>query len=194
MKRHGIIGVLLLLLGTMAAGDTVTYPLVGCEGTYHTGMESDSWTSTVDLGVTFSEITSVSIDWSGQMYGGLKIEYGSNGQDFVPASVTFSASLSASPVNALADIGGGDSTYPNPENFDCITSFSLWFDSTWDQWLDGIGDVNLAPSMISPTTIVEFGYVELYDATLIFEGTVIPEPMLTLLLVCGGFWAYCRKS
>ena len=192
MKRYGIIGVLLLLLGTMAVADTVTYPLVGCEGTYEAGI-GYSWSDTINLGVTFSEITSVSIDWSGELYAGLQVDPASNWQDVMPAPVYFAAILTDGQQQAIAGTPmGGGSDYPNPDPFDAINEFSIYTDSlhpddTWDQWLDGVGNINLrCVSTGTVTVIVEYGYTELDNATLIFEGTFVPEPISLMLLTGGG--------
>ena len=67
--RDGVVVVVILLCAVGAYSDTVEVNLfdLGCP------TNLSSWTTEFDMGVTFSQISNVYIDWSGQMTAGLAV-------------------------------------------------------------------------------------------------------------------------
>jgi hypothetical protein len=180
-----------LAFAGVSKADTVELPL-NCAGTY--GFNS-YWQANFDLGVTFSEISHVYIDWSGGITAGRAIYYTDPCNPF-PLDVGIYASLGSNPWPRSTEVWGGESTYPEPEIFDKISQFSLLGISSWSDLLDGQGNI-----MISHTSFygdgwnyIDYGSVILNDATLIVEGTVIPEPATFILLVLGFTQIIRRKS
>jgi len=161
-----------LVIGTGVFGDIVKFPL-NCAGTYD--INTPAWTSNFDLGVTFSEISHVYIDWSGEMTAGLD-EYKGNQR---VQKVGFDAELlGAYPNIQIARILGGVSTYPEPEEFDEITEFWVWEPGIWDNLLDGNDTIKIDFLSFAGgpgSNVISYGLGVLNDATLVVEGIVIPE-------------------
>jgi hypothetical protein len=178
----GRVGVIVLMLAGLSAGDTIELPL-NCAGFYD--VNTSPWTMDFDLGVTFSEISHVYIDWSGEINAGLY-------QDSVnPEPVPFNGRLDAyfgnylPPGIAGAAVGGGMSTYPGSEQFAMRSEFVL-FAPTWDFLLDGKEIVTIDyPLLLSWVHVIDYGSAVLNDATLVVEGTIIPEPNTLILLGLG---------
>jgi hypothetical protein len=172
-----------LVLGTGVFGDIVQLPL-NCAGTYD--INTPAWTSNFDLGVTFSEISHVYIDWSGEITAGLAIYYSDPCNPF-PLEVGIYAGFY--PPFRFAEIWGGEESYPAPEPFDSISEIKP---STWLDLLDGEGTIIIQYEELAWAfevyggKYIEHGSVMLNDATLIVEGTVIPEPTTILLLSLGA--------
>ena len=146
-----------------------------CEGEY--GFH-DTWITAFDLGVEFTEISSIYIDWSGEItaFQGM---YGIYASQFV-------ASLYESePHNyfARAYMAGGTTTYPNSEPFDLQSQFT----DDWTMLLDGQSNIKIwFGDTIHPLgSVVSAGTGRLDSATLIIEGTIIPEPVTVSLLALG---------
>ena len=83
---------------------------------------------------------------------------------------------------------GGQSTYPGPEVFDTQLPFPV---TDFSPLLDGIGTIKIGfhPTYPMETVMMEkledaFGYIDC--ATLVFDGTVVPEPATVLLLAFGA--------
>lgn len=187
----GVVGVVVLGLSALPAGaDTVELDLftLGCPSTYD--HNSPSWTSDFDLGVTFSQIDHVYMDWSGEITAGLAIDYSDPCNPF-PLDVAISSYLDM-PVHALSSMWGGEANYPAPEPFDSQSDFRIW--GSWSGLLDGQGTIWLFYEglIISEGDYIESGSIVLDRANLIVEG-VIPEPLTLYFLGLGGFWI-TRKS
>jgi hypothetical protein len=176
--KYAIIAIMLATAG-MAWGDTVEFPL-NCAGTYD--INTPYWTTSFDLGVTFSEISHVYIDWSGEITAGLAIRYTDPCNPF-HLEVGIYAGFS-SPFRH-AEAWGGEETYPLPESFD---SLSEMIPSTWSDLFDGQGTIIIQYEEIGMLNgrYIESGLVMLGDATLIVEGTIIPEPATSFLLLLGA--------
>ncbi len=189
--KYAIIAIILAMAG-VALGDTVELPL-NCAGTY--GFNS-YWQADFNLGVTFSEISHVYIDWSGGITAGLAV-YDTDPCNPFPLDVGIRASLGSNPWPRLTEIWGGAETDPEPEIFDRISQFSLSPTSSWSDLLDGQGNIRISHISFVGTGgwhYIDYGSVVLNDATLIVEGTVIPEPATFILLVSGFTQIIRRKS
>jgi hypothetical protein len=182
MMRVG--GVIVMVLAATAFGDIVSMPL-NCSGTYEL---NTFWEYDFDFGVTFSEISNVYIDWSGEITAGRAIYYTDPCNPF-PLEVGIQASLGANPWGRLTEVYGGEVTYPEPEPFDEISKFSLSQTSSWSDLLDGQGRIRVQHTEYkwAPEAgrYIEHGSVTLNDATLMIEGTVVPEPATIFLLGLG---------
>ncbi len=94
---------------------------------------------------------------------------------------------------------GGVSAYPDQEPFDVQTVFRvLYGTNTWENLLDGREtiSIDLLSSIITvpEIQIIDYGSFMLNDATLIVEGTLVPEPATLILLGIGCSKFYSIKS
>lgn len=185
MRKIAAISSLVLLLSiTGADADIVELPLAA-EGRYD--VNSPSWEMDFDLGVTFTEISNVYMDWSGEITADLVID-SSPGSDPFPIDAGICAYLGPNPWPRGAWIYGGAETYPEPELFDYRSEFALPGATTWSDLLDGQGRIRIyLTGLFGPPGVswLEFGYADLHSATLVVEGTIVPEPATILLLVAG---------
>jgi hypothetical protein len=186
MKNTLVMGLMGLFLCSFAEvdeafADVVTLPL-NCAGDYN--VNTPRWTTNFDLGVTFSEISHVYIDWSGEINADL---YPGN-PDPIPYYGIMEADISTLSPLAFATVFGGVSTYPNPEPFDARSEFVLWdVHYTWNDFFDGKGTITiLVPSIAGDPPPIYRGSAVIDNATLVIEGTIIPEPS-TLVLIGLGF-------
>ncbi|MHC4498056.1 MAG: PEP-CTERM sorting domain-containing protein [Planctomycetota bacterium] len=195
MRKIAAISVLVVLLSiTGAEADIVELPLA-CEGQYITG---EWWEMDFDLGVTFTEISNVYIDWSGEIMAGLAYNYPSPGPQPFPCDVGLLAYLGHNPYARLTEVYGGEATYPEPEGFDSRIEFELLGATTWSDLLDGQGTIEIGYVVLGGPYLryVEPGYVELSSAILVVEGTPVPEPATVIFLALGvlGLCVGRRKS
>lgn len=173
--------------------------LIGCNlnstGPY---AENQVWTADFDLGVAFTEISSVYIDFCGSI--------GASAYRWLPSGPVVSVESydayfnpqlyelgSGTPLGS-AYLYGGHGTYPAPEVFDTQLPLAV---SDFSQLLDGIGTIEIGfhPTYPLETVLMEkiddaFGHIDC--ATLVFDGTVVPEPATVLLLAFGALT--CRKK
>jgi hypothetical protein len=196
--KNTIIAIMLAAAG-VAWGDTVELPL-NCAGIYD--VNSPPWTMDFDLGVTFSKISHVYIDWSGEITAGLAVSDDDPCNPF-PLRAGISGSLGSNPWPRLTDVMGGEETYPEPEIFDIISHFSISQLSSWSDLLDGQGTIRILYEELSfvgdsewpGAEYIEHGSVMLNDAALIIDGTIIPEPATVLFLSFGaGLMLRTRRS
>ncbi|MHC4364061.1 MAG: PEP-CTERM sorting domain-containing protein [Planctomycetota bacterium] len=164
--------------------------LIGCNlnstGPY---AENQVWTADFDLGVAFTEISSVYIDFCGSI--------GASAYMWLPSGPVesydayFKPQLyelgSGTPLGS-AYLYGGQGTYPAPEAFDTQLPLAV---SDFSPLLDGIGTIKIGfhPTYPMETVLMEkvedaFGHIDC--ATLVFDGTVVPEPTTVLLLAFGA--------
>ena len=177
-------------LAGMARATIVELPLAA-EGEYSSG---SLWTTDFDFGVTFTDISHVYIDWSGEIMAGLAVQGLIGPPDPLPKDVGIKAYLSP-PIGASTTVWGGEATYPDPEPFDLWSEFELSGSETWSGLLDGQGTIQIyyAELIIADGYYVEHGSVALNSATLVVDGVPVPEPA-TLLLVGAGFLSLLRNK
>jgi hypothetical protein len=184
----GLAGLVLCALAvtTKAFAEIVTLPL-NCAGRYD--VNTPYWTSDFDLGVTFSEISHVYIDWSGEITGMLAVDYSGEPPYIpVPGDGGLSSYIGSYP-RRIAEVGGGGVTYPAPDPFNLQSEF--WFSvepGTWDDLFDGKEDITIyrpIPVTIPEIEIIDYGLTVIDNATLVVDGTIIPEPTTFVLLGLG---------
>jgi hypothetical protein len=185
-----VVGFLVLIIGTGVFGDTIELPL-NCAGAYD--INTPFWTMDFDLGVTFSEISNIYVNWSGAITAEIAYESHNPNNTFpLPGEflLRFYNSHPTGPFDyapGYADMLKGVDTYPAPEPFDSNTV--PYFSSGYlSELLDGKASVSL---LFNKSPRYEFTYTlinprgQLDSATLIFEGTIVPEPSTILLLAFG---------
>jgi hypothetical protein len=176
--------VLIFAFAGFGKAETVTLDLfsLGMPATYND--DSPSWQTSFDFGVTFTEISHVYIDWSGEFTGG----WGSSPSNpqLHPLPVGILASLGGNPYSRMVEILGGVATSPAPEPFDLASEINDE-GSNWSDLLDGQGrfSINYTEIIMSNGGYVQHGSVSLDSATLVVDGTLTPEPASLLLLALG---------
>jgi hypothetical protein len=90
---------------------------------------------------------------------------------------------------------GGETTYPDPEPFDCLSEIELSGTSTWSDILDGQGAVTIGYTefLMSEGHYVEHSTVVLDSATLVVDGAIVAEPATVFLLAFGTVIARTNK-
>lgn len=178
-----LFAVLTLIFATTGRADVVEFPL-SCEGQYNA---LDTWSTNFDLGLSFTEVTNVYIDWSGTITAELVAPAISPEQTY-PIDARFVAKLYESdPYDYFgrAYVEAGQETYPNPELFQTQSAFT---DEDWSMLLDGQGNIEIWFGGIerwSDIITIEDPIGQLNSATLVIEGAIIPEPMSIILLAIG---------
>jgi hypothetical protein len=196
--RKAILSITLtaLVLGFagMAKADTVELNLfdLGCPTRFD--FDSPYWQTNFDLGVTFSEISHVYIDWSGEITAGRAIYYTDPCNPF-PQDVGIGARLYEGPWLHHTTIWGGESGYPAPESFACVSEL-LYGDPGWSPLYDGKANIGIQYKelIMLDGRYIEHGSVVLDSAKLVVDGTVVPEPSTLVLLVLGFTQIIRRRS
>ena len=179
MKNLILIALLVMIAAT--AKGTIIEISLDSAGQYNS---QDTWSSSFDFGVSFSQINDIYIDWSGQIVG----EDTSFG--VVPAQ--FVATLYESDPQSYfgqASVYGGAATYPTPEPFNLQSSFT---DEGWSSVYDGHGNIEIWFGDIIHVGITESlptGQID--TAKLVIDGIIVPEPA-TLSLLAFGTLIYRR--
>jgi hypothetical protein len=107
-KIMGAVAVVLVLgFAGMANATIVQLDLfdLGCPTEFN--WDNSYWRTDFDLGVTFTEISNVYIDWSGEITAGLAVEPTRPGQQPFPLEVGIGASLGGFPYPRFAQVWGG---------------------------------------------------------------------------------------
>jgi hypothetical protein len=182
--------VVFCLFISSAYAETVQLDLfsIGCPNLFS---HNDSWTSNIDIGVQFSQIDSVYMDWAGGITAGLAIDYDDPCNPF-PMDVGIKAYF-PSPISISATLWGGEPNYPNPEPFDIQTDFGLSPFDTWDPFLDGSASFSLyyTELVLLNSVYIEHGSIDLTKANLVVEGVIVPDP--STLILFGLSAIFMRK-
>lgn len=173
--------VLMLLFGVRSLVNAAIVQLpLDCAGVYD--FNTPPWTLDFDLGVTFTEISSVYIDWSGEMTGKETMHAGVIDTQFVATLYE----LDPHDYFGRAYVQGGAETYPEPEPFDLQSTFTT---EGWSMLLDGKGSIEiLFGETAHPLDVIALSIPSgtLDYATLAVQGNIIPEPGTFLLSVLGA--------
>jgi len=192
-RNFGILlGLILILSVTNKSTATIIELTLDCAGTYSTG---PGWSVDFDLGVEFTNIAHVYIDWEGEITAAKAVYY-SNPNDPFPIDVGITANFGSNPYLRIADVWAGMNEYPNPEQFDLLSEVQLVGNSTWSDLLDGKGNMKIyysSPGMMFGY-IIEKGSVTLNEAILKIDGTLVPEPATIILLAMGSVGIFIRKK
>jgi len=192
MRASVIIAVAAVLIGVCAAEGAIVEVSLPCEGRYD--WQTPGSTVDFDLGVQFSEISHVYIEWAGQIMAEVRMDLGPcsprDPDCFTeyPTDVGLAAYIGEYPVYGSARIYAGEGTYPALESFSLRQVLELSSQGDWADLLDGYGSIEISyVTLVLPgnQVVVEHGYVDLHGATVIVEGTVVPEPT-TLVMLLGG--------
>ena len=194
-KIMRVVTVMLVLgFAGMATATTVQLDLfdLGCPTEFN--WDNPYWQTNFDLGVTFTKISNVYIDWAGDITAGLAIDYGKENEPF-PLDVGSGAALKKPPLWRYIILKGGETTYPDPELFDCLSEF-LYGDMPWSELFDGqsIITIQYMEPIILDGRFIEHGSITLDNATLVVEGTIIPEPATIILLGAGFIVLILRRK
>jgi len=181
-----VLAVLMVFVGGPQAEATIVELPLDAAGEY--GL-SDTWTTSFDVGVEFTEIVGVYIRWSGEMLGYPTMNSGVIDTQFVGTL------YEADPHEYFgrAYVQGGADTYPSPEMFDVETGFTA---QDWGELLDGQGSIEIFYS--DTTHVLDIGAPSeavgiLNDAALVVEGTIVPEPGTILFFGVGGVLLAARR-
>jgi hypothetical protein len=191
MAQKSIILLAALLIATTANADIVQYDL-NCNRSYWPGAV---WTADFDLETEFIEISHIYLQWSGSITA-VEFEPIFNPiPGFDPYCDGYFRArlydLGSSTALASRYVYRGADTAPNPENFDLQLELNM---NDYSAFLDGVGSIRinfnqkyhfLWHSDIPIIRIASNASGQLDPATLIFEGTIIPEPATLILLGLG---------
>lgn len=176
-----------LLLGTAVQADIFELPLDGLPGSY----VGDSKEMSFDFGQEFQSVASVSIRISGTFDGGLYQIYDDMGY---PAGLASSPGMVSvlEAQNQGFDVVGLElgSSFSGAQSTYLFTPVSAV-----DLMLPGWGDVSLGIGGVygfGGSTVIEEPTANITSATLIIDGTPVPEP-LTLSVLGAGAVALLRR-
>jgi hypothetical protein len=179
--------VLIFAFAGFGRAEIVTLDLfsLGMPTTFNPASPPHWWQTNFDLGVTFTQISHVYINWSGEITGGLGIYQ--PGQQPFPIDVGVYASFGFNPDLRRTEIWGGAESYPSPYTFDQQNEFTLEGTTTWSDLLDGKAKITIGYTAFNFTEggYTQYGSVALNAATLVVDGIVTPEPASVLLFTAG---------
>ena len=188
-----LIGILVLIASPVQA-DLVELDLLalGCP-TVH-DFDTPQWSYDFDLGVEFSSIDHVYMDWSGEISASMVDHIGN--PDPYPSVTGIESAIGSYPSYKYLYRWGGIISYPDPETFDEMTEIVEGSMPLSDLY-DGSGIITISYTLpILPGThwYVEYGSVSINKTKLIIDGNVIPEPASFLIMVLGGLMLRINKN
>jgi hypothetical protein len=190
----GVLGVILIVgFAETSRADNVQLDLFTLGMPANFNDNSPYWQTNFDLGVSFTQISHVYINWSGEITAGLSTYMGSGVS--VPFNETVSAILGTSPNWRHTEVHGGQITYPVPELFDRSSEF-VSGSMPWSELFDGQGTITIVRAgilTIPEIIILQRGSITLNSATLMIDGTITPEPASIFLFGLGGLGLLRRK-
>ena len=183
---------LLLSLANIAEAEAITLDLLGLGCPQEFPGTWTYWQSEFNLGVTFSEISHVYIDLSGEITAGLAQDY--NPATFEPVGdpypkkVGINIYLGSNPGIRSETLWGGELTYPDPEPFDSLMEIKLSYPTTWSDLLDGQGTITIGYEELFTSlhsSYIDHGNIVLNEEVLVVDGIVVPEPVSLLFFAIG---------
>ena len=163
------------------------------------------WQTNFDLGVTFTQISHVYINWSGTITAGLwqslnPVTHQPVGDPFAVNEGAY-ADFGIGQFSRQAVVEGGATSYPVAETFNLQSEVisrpppTIWSDLLGGKGTCGIG-YNAAFPVLGNAVILEGGSITLNSATIVVEGTVIPEPgtFAILSFALPIFRAFLRRK
>ncbi len=179
--------ILIFGLAGMARAETVQLDLLNLGCPTELNIDTPYWQTNFDLGVTFTEISHVYMDWSGQIMAGLYSDPAQQPQPFPLNAGIYAAMGRPFTWRYTTTVSGGEATYPAAEPFGQISEF-IHGNMPWSTLFDGQGDVTVQydepVAGSSGGQWLTHGSITLEKAILVVEGTV-PEPASILLLAAG---------
>ena len=165
---RAFVAILAVLAASVQASGSVFEVPLACEGEYTV---DQTWTTTFDLGLGFTEISNIYIDWSGSITAELV-----DGYPFVLDGQFVAKLYDSESENFCGStrVQTGADTYPFPKPFDLLSVFS---DPGWAPLLDGRGTIEIGFwGVTRPMDLItlEPPSGQITSATLVFEGTVNP--------------------
>lgn len=154
--------------------------------------DTPCWQTDFDLGVSFSEISHVYVDWSGELTGSLVETWymGSQTTQQIPMDMGLIAGFDSM---RRTSIYGGKEDYPDSVTFNYQSEIVLWPSTIFPDWtdiLDGTGTFSFHSSYVGEIhdpevylIFLDYGSVTLTSAALVIDGVLVPEPS-SLVLFC----------
>jgi len=160
---------------------------LGCPSTFN--YNQSGWTHNFDLGVQFSDIQHVYMDWEGEITAALiqdthPVTHEPIG-DPHPIDVGLGAHIDKPFDWRYTNTWAGESTYPNPEQFNELSEF-INGDLPLSELYDGQGFLGVGYNeyIILNGYYIGGGTIELSELKLVIDGTIIPEPSTLCLYSC----------
>ena len=190
-RQIGLVTSVLVLLTTGNVRATIIELPLDCAGTYSL---NDTWSTEFDLGVEFTDIAHVYINWEGE-FSGAKVKYfNTEPVSESPIDVVLTSLIGNYEVNRQVSIWGGKLSYPTPQIFNLCSEYIIG-NMEWLELFDGKNNVIIDFELLFTSgNYIEYGFVEINNAKLVVDGNLVPEPVTILLLAFGACGILSRKK